>query len=104
MLGVHIDSQLNFQYHVDETLKNCSRLLFALKTMKYLGLQHNYLKLVFKSIVISKLLYASSAWWGYTTKQCKERLCAFLKRVTKLSYYSAADPDIYTLQENIDKK
>jgi hypothetical protein len=59
VLGVHVDDKLNFQYHVSETIKSFAQSLFALKTMKNHGLPLTCLQLVFASVVLGKLTYAS---------------------------------------------
>ena len=43
-------------------------------------------------VVLTKLLYASPAWWGFATSADKQRLEAFLRRGVRLNLYSALDP------------
>jgi len=38
------------------------------------------LQIVFRSVVIAKLQYASSAWWGFTTAAERHRIGAFIRR------------------------
>ena len=104
ILGVHLNSHLNFSAHLAETITSCNRSLFALRTMRQHGMTVNALKTIFKATIIPKLLYASSAWWGYTTEGDKNRLEAFLRRAIKYDYYSSSDPDIHSLQDAIDNK
>ena len=35
---------------------------------------------VFRGVIIAKLLYAASAWWGFTSVNDKQRLAAFIRR------------------------
>ncbi|MDW3615096.1 MAG: hypothetical protein QN773_11560 [Nitrososphaeraceae archaeon] len=62
------------------------------------------LQSIFKATVIPKLLYASPAWWGYTTEGEKNRVAAFIRRAIKYDYYNPSDPDIHSLQDAIDNK
>ena len=52
------------------------------------------LKVIYKSVVVTKLLYASPAWWGFTTSADKQWLEAFLSRGVRLNLYSALDPSV----------
>ena len=65
ILGVIVDNKLNFTEHIDATLNSCNQLLFALRTMRQHGLSNHCLNIVFKSAVISKLLYAAPCYWGF---------------------------------------
>jgi len=49
------------------------------------------LRHVYKAVVLSKLLYASSAWWGYTSAADKQRLKATVRRAIWLGLYTADD-------------
>jgi len=55
ILGVVVDSKLNFSEHIDFILNSCNQSLFAMRTMRQHGLSSLCLKNVFKSLVISKL-------------------------------------------------
>ena len=51
-------------------------------------------EVIYKSVVLTKLLYATSAWWGFATSADKQRLQAFLRRGVRLNLYSALDPSV----------
>ena len=51
-------------------------------------------KAIYKSVVLTKLLYASPAWWGFANSADKQRLEAFLRRGVRLNLYSALDPSV----------
>ena len=46
---------------------------------------------VFRGVVIAKLSYATSAWWGFASADDKQRLNAFIRRSIRHGYCS---PDI----------
>ena len=104
VLGVYIDNRLTFNHHVNEILKSCYQSLFARKTMKNYGLNQSILETIFKSLILSKLLYASSAWWGFRGQQNKLRYSAFLRKAVKYGYYSSTDPDIDEMQKYCERK
>jgi len=74
MLGVTISSTFSVSQHIEETVSTCARALFALRTLRAHGLNKDGLDHVFKSMILSRLLYASPAWWGFTNASDRERL------------------------------
>ena len=66
MLGVTISNTFSVSQHINETVSTCARALFALRTLRVHGLNEAGLDHVFKSLILSRLLYASPAWWGFT--------------------------------------
>jgi len=41
--------------------------LYALKLLRNHGICDDLLRHVYKTVILSKLLYASPAWWGFTS-------------------------------------
>jgi len=60
------------------------------------------LKVIYKSVVLTKLLYASPAWWGFATSADKQRIEAFLRRGVRLNLYSAVDHSVLQRVEDTD--
>lgn len=89
ILGVEVDDNLTFNYHINNTISCCSSSFYALRTLKQFGLNQKELQTVFQTKVVAKLLYGSLAWWGYITKGTADRLEAFLRRAVKYKYYPA---------------
>ena len=81
-------------------LTRSSQTLYALRILKTHGLPTKSLHTVFKSITLSKILYASPAWWGFAFSDEKERLEAFLRKCKKFGF---CDPNSPTIHEHIDK-
>ena len=100
ILGVHVDKKLNFDFHVNETLKACNQTLFALRTMKNSGLPADILTNIFKSLILSKLLYASPSWWVFLTIHNKQKFESFIKKAIKYGYYS--DLNVFDWQDRIE--
>ena len=51
---------------------------------------------VYRAIVIAKLIYSSSAWWGFTTAADRQRLEAVIRKAIRLAL---CDPDQLSLAE-----
>ena len=64
------------------------------QTLKSHGMPPNEVQEIFRSVVISSLLYAAPAWWGFASEEDKARLNSFLKRSIKSGFYSASSPTI----------
>ena len=47
---------------------------------------------VFRATVLSKLLYASPAWWGFTNVQQRDRLEGFLRKATRAGFFLMVQP------------
>ena len=48
--------------------------LYAIKVLRCHGMNEEELRLVYKSVVLAKLMYASPAWWGFATAADKNAL------------------------------
>jgi len=45
---------------------SCAQSLYAFKVLRCHGMNDEELRLVFKTVVLAKILYATPAWWGFT--------------------------------------
>ena len=102
ILGVHVDKYLKFNEHVSTTITSCSQSLFALRTIKNHGLPLPSVQAVFRATLISKLLYASPAWWGFTSTGIRDMIEGFLRRSRKLQYCDQSSPDAAALVSRAD--
>ena len=57
---------------------------------------------VYLAVIIAKLLYASCAWWGFTTAADRRRLESFLRRARRSGFYSDDQPTFAHLAEDAD--
>jgi len=61
------------------------------------------LQLVYRAVVVAKLSYASSSWWGLTTASDRQRLEGFLRRRCRQNLYSTDKPSIAQIVEEADE-
>ena len=74
-----MDSSLNWDTHIEKTIKKCNSLLYMLGRMKkYLNLQSR--KLFFNAYILPHLDYCSTIWGNYT----KENLDHIIKGLCAL--------------------
>ena len=83
LLGVYIDSKLSFSEHVDHLLSVCNQRLYLLSQLRKQGLSDKCICIVYDAIVLSKILYALSAWGGYLNQTLKDRIDASFRKACK---------------------
>jgi len=102
MLGITITNHLSVGDHVRHVIGKCAQSLYALKLLRNHGMSDDSLRHVYKVVVLSKLLYASPAWWGFTSAADKQRLEASIRRAVRSGLYTADDPSFSELVEDMD--
>jgi len=102
ILGVIVTNHLSVSGHVTGIINKCAQTLHALKVLRSQGMSADSLAVIFKSVVLAKILYASRAWWGFANSSDKDRLEAFLRRCTQLQLYRQCDPTLNQLVEDME--
>jgi len=74
MLGVTISGKLSVSEHVGGVISSCAQSLHAIRVLRSHGMCNSVLQTVYQAVIISKLTYASSAWWGFSTAADRQRL------------------------------
>jgi hypothetical protein len=88
LLGVTLACNFSFSVHVDFIIKQCSQRSFILRSLKRRGLNAAALESVFTGLILSRILYAISAWGGFLNATETGRFNAFLARTKKFGYCS----------------
>ena len=84
LVRIHINNNLNFDYHVNQLCKNASKKLHALiRTSKYIAI--NTRRMLMKAFVSSKLSYCSLILMFYSRKM-EHKIKNIYKRALKLVY------------------
>ena len=102
ILGVIVENRLHFKAHINEVVTSCRQSFFALRLMRQHGMPDQTLKVIFKTKSIQKLLYASQAWWGFTSKSTFDQVEGFLRRAQKFGYYDKNEPDANMMCQKAD--
>jgi len=84
LLGVTFSDNLSFAPHIDNTLCSVSQRSYLLKQLKIRDLNQAALNIVFHSLVLNKITYASQSFSGYKIKQHIDRLQAILNKTKKM--------------------
>jgi len=66
--------------HVRDVVLKCAQSLHAINVLRRHGMNDQALQAVYRSVVLAKLLNASSAWWGFTTTDDRHRIEAVVRR------------------------
>ena len=60
ILGVTISSSLSVSQHVTNVVNSCAQTTYALRTLRAHGMSDSTLKMVYRSEIVAKLLYAGT--------------------------------------------
>ena len=66
------------------------------------GMDQELLQTVYRAVIIAKLMYASSARWGFTTAADRQLLESFLHRAWRSGLYHTDQPTVAQLAEDAD--
>jgi len=93
ILGVTVSNHLSVREHVASVIGRCAQTVHAPRILRSQGMCNEAIHRVYKSVIVGKLLYAVSAWWGFTSAADRQRLEALIKRGIRIGVCS---PDIPT--------
>ena len=77
-------------------------MLHALRVLRCHGMNDAALQTVYHAVVISRLLYAASAWWGFTTAANHQRIDAFIRPEIRAGFCDKNIPAVSDLVEDAD--
>jgi len=80
ILGVTVNNGLSVSLHIETVISSCAQTLYALRVIRAHGLHDSALHNIYRSVVLAKLLYASSSWIGFSNATDRQKLQAFLNR------------------------
>jgi len=64
VLGVIFTNHVSISEHVGDVICRCAQSLYAMKVLRSPGMNEEELRLVFKTVVLAKILYATPTGWG----------------------------------------
>ena len=80
------------EQHISEVISSSARALYALRILRTHGMKDADLQTVFRATALSKLLYASPSWWGFTNADQRNRLEGFLRKASRARFYPEGSP------------
>ena len=79
MLGVTVTNTLSVAEHVQAIIRACAPSIHALRVLRCHGLNDAALQTAYRAIIVARLTYAASAWWGFTTADDRRRVEGFFE-------------------------
>ena len=86
LLGILIDSKLNFNCHVSAVLAQCSQRFYLLKLLKHRGLGLKLLSMIFQSLIVNKISYGISAWGGHIKQFDIDKINSMFRKGKRFGY------------------
>ena len=71
LLGVHFDTHLKFNTHVNEVLSKSKPAFHALIRLKRAGLDSDCLACFYQARIVSIIIYAAASWYPFISKMTK---------------------------------
>src|SRR6218665_716164 len=90
--------------HVDTALATCASSMYALRVLRSHGLPQQSLHEVAKMTTVSFLMYASPAWWGFTSAGDRKKIGALPTRMKRLDFVPPQSPDADQLDNRADER
>ena len=75
--------------HIDKILATSSSSLYALRVLRSHGLQPAALHNITMATTVAHIIYASPAWWGYTSKKDRDKIDHLFKRMIRCGFLPA---------------
>ena len=66
ILGIIISSNMSVTEHINNIIASSAQTIHAFCILRSHGMQTESTHTIYRAVVIAKLTYASSVWWGFT--------------------------------------
>ena len=76
ILGVSVSNRLSLSHYVQNVVTSCAQTVHALRTLRSHSVMNTTQHIVFKSVVVAKLVYAASDRHGFCTAADRHTLLA----------------------------
>jgi len=104
ILGVTVTNTLSVHEHVSYVISSCSQSVHALRILRSHGMTAASVHIISKSVVVAKLVYAASSWWGFATADDRKRLQAVIRRGIRSGLCEQHHKTVEQLVEEADDK
>ena len=99
ILGVLVTSNLSMSEHVEAVCPTAARSLYVIKMLSSRGMNLDTAHVICQATVVSRLLYAAPAWWGFAWEEDKRRLQSILNRAIRWGFYKDNGPSLSEICE-----
>ena len=99
-----MQNNFSFSNHISSVIQTAAQSMYAIKLLKSRGLNDECVQNVFYALVISRLIYASPAWWGFTSQSDRQALQAVIRRAIRWGFGGPADRNIEQICNANDDK
>ena len=89
LLGVYLKDNFSFSCHVDFIIKQCTQRMYVLRVLRRRGLPAAPFQAVFTALILSRIIYAISAWGGFVNASEEQRLNKVLSKSFRYGYCKA---------------
>jgi len=90
--------------HVINVIFSCSQSVYALQILRTHGMTAGSVHIIFKTVVVSKLVYAASSRWGFATADDQKRLQGVIRRGIRSGLCEQHHKTVEELVEEADDK
>ena len=104
VLEIMWSNGLSASEHVRGIISSCAQTHYALRVQCAHGLCDVAMQAIFRSVILAKLLYASSAWWGFTSAYDRQRIDGFMRRAKRSDFCPPDTASFEHLCESADNK
>ena len=104
ILGVMYEEDFTFRVHVERIFTQSSQSLYAVRTLMAQGLSGTHLWDVTRATIVSRIVYASPAWWGMLDEGSRQRLQALLTKIKKQGLLPSTHPTMKELCDAADSR
>jgi len=88
--------------HVNRVISSSAQSVHALRLLRSHGMNNASLHIIYRAVVVAKLTYAASAWWGFSTASDRQRLEAVIRRAKRSCLCSSDLPSLAELIDSAD--
>ena len=103
VLGVLIHERLSFKPQIDNVVSRCAQTFYALRVLKSAGMCGYALWDVANAVLISRIMYASPAWWGFTDVSDGQRMQSLINKAVKQGFLPPAQVPLIELCQQADE-
>ena len=103
VLDVLVHERLSFKPHIDNVLAAVLKHSTPFGFWKSAGLCGYALWDVANAVLISRIMYASPAWWGFTDVSDGQRLQSIINKVVKQGFLSPSQVPLIVLCQLVDE-